>query len=151
MLPLLLAKAASLSCCSVCHLSFCADCRVARAPCLLTCSQPAPSTVCWPPPPLPCCLQALQTFELRPTYEDVFQVETATVEEYLQQVGRSSGGGGGADTSSTVQQRTSSLLHNAACSTARCSFQLHPAFCSHPRTPLPALGSIHSLATRCTR
>ena len=32
-------------------------------------------------------LQALQTFELRPTYEDVFQVETATVEEYLQQVG----------------------------------------------------------------
>jgi nuclear pore complex protein Nup93 len=34
--------------------------------------------------------QALQTFELRPTYEDVFQVETATVEEYLQQV-RSSG------------------------------------------------------------
>ncbi|KAL4859943.1 Nuclear pore complex protein NUP93A [Chlorella vulgaris] len=30
--------------------------------------------------------QALQTFELRPTYEDVFQVETATVEEYLQQV-----------------------------------------------------------------
>lgn len=31
--------------------------------------------------------QALQTFELRPTYEDVFTVETATVEEYLQQVG----------------------------------------------------------------
>ena len=31
--------------------------------------------------------RALQTFELRPTYEDVFQVETATVEEYLQQVG----------------------------------------------------------------
>lgn len=31
--------------------------------------------------------QALQTFELKPTYEDVFQVETATVEEYLQQVG----------------------------------------------------------------
>ncbi|KAL4437959.1 hypothetical protein ABPG77_004180 [Micractinium sp. CCAP 211/92] len=30
--------------------------------------------------------QALQTFELRPTYEDVFAVETATVEEYLQQV-----------------------------------------------------------------
>lgn len=30
--------------------------------------------------------QALQTFELRPTYEDVFTVETATVEEYLQQV-----------------------------------------------------------------
>lgn len=50
--------------------------------------QPAsPSTVCRPPPPLPRCLQALQTFELRPTYEDVFQVETATVEEYLQQVG----------------------------------------------------------------
>ncbi|PSC75508.1 nuclear pore complex NUP93A-like [Micractinium conductrix] len=30
--------------------------------------------------------QALQTFELRPTYEDVFAVETATVDEYLQQV-----------------------------------------------------------------
>ncbi len=36
--------------------------------------------------------QALQTFELRPTYEDVFAVETATVEEYLQQV-RGPGGG----------------------------------------------------------
>lgn len=34
--------------------------------------------------------QALQTFELRPTYEDVFQVETATVDEYLQQVGAES-------------------------------------------------------------
>lgn len=30
--------------------------------------------------------QALQTFELRPTYEDVFRVETSTVDEYLQQV-----------------------------------------------------------------
>ena len=30
--------------------------------------------------------QALQTFELRPTYEDVFRVETASVDEYLQQV-----------------------------------------------------------------
>lgn len=36
---------------------------------------------------------ALQTFELRPTYEDVFQVETATVEEYLQQVGAGDDGG----------------------------------------------------------
>lgn len=36
--------------------------------------------------------QALQTFELRPTFEDVFAVETATVEEYLQQV-RGPGGG----------------------------------------------------------
>lgn len=32
--------------------------------------------------------QALHTFELRPTYEDVFQVEAASVEDYLQQVGR---------------------------------------------------------------
>ncbi len=31
--------------------------------------------------------QALQTLQLRPTYEDVFQVETSTVDEYLQQVG----------------------------------------------------------------
>ena len=30
--------------------------------------------------------RALQTFELRPTYEDVFQVEGSSVEEYLQQV-----------------------------------------------------------------
>lgn len=30
--------------------------------------------------------QALQSLQLRPTYEDVFQVETSTVEEYLQQV-----------------------------------------------------------------
>lgn len=30
--------------------------------------------------------QALQTFELRPTYEDVFRVDTASVGEYLQQV-----------------------------------------------------------------
>ena len=30
--------------------------------------------------------QALQTFDLTPAYEDVFQVETGTVEEYLQQV-----------------------------------------------------------------
>lgn len=29
---------------------------------------------------------ALQALELRPTYEDVFAVETASVEEYLQQV-----------------------------------------------------------------
>lgn len=36
-------------------------------------------------------LQALQTFELRPTYEDVFAVETATVDEYLQQVGSGCG------------------------------------------------------------
>lgn len=30
--------------------------------------------------------QALQTFELRPSYEDVFRVDTASVGEYLQQV-----------------------------------------------------------------
>ncbi|KAK9828502.1 hypothetical protein WJX72_000423 [[Myrmecia] bisecta] len=30
--------------------------------------------------------RALQTFELKPTYEDVFEVETSTVEEYLQQM-----------------------------------------------------------------
>ncbi|GAB4816873.1 hypothetical protein N2152v2_003919 [Parachlorella kessleri] len=33
--------------------------------------------------------QALQTLQLRPTYEDVFQVETSTVDEYLQQVHQS--------------------------------------------------------------
>ncbi len=30
--------------------------------------------------------QELQALELRPTYEDVFQAEASTVEEYLQQV-----------------------------------------------------------------
>ena len=42
-----------------------------------------------------CCRlnQALQGLQLRPTYEDVFQVETSTVEEYLQQAGGRGGGG----------------------------------------------------------
>jgi nuclear pore complex protein Nup93 len=35
--------------------------------------------------------QALQTFELRPSYEDVFAVETANVDDYLQQVGDNGG------------------------------------------------------------
>lgn len=60
-----------------------------RQPGVACCSQHANFT------PAPCspgasAVQALQTFELRPTYEDVFQVETATVEEYLQQVGAAS-------------------------------------------------------------
>jgi hypothetical protein len=31
-------------------------------------------------------MRELQSFELKPSYEDVFQVETSTVEEYLQQM-----------------------------------------------------------------
>jgi hypothetical protein len=58
--------------------------------------------------------QALQTFELRPTYEDVFTVETATVDEYLQQVGAVAPAAAG-----TAGGACLALLPSAACTASR--------------------------------
>lgn len=65
--------------------------------------------------------QALQTLQLRPTYEDVFQVESSTVEEYQQQVrGGNMRGGRGARAFQTCNQNAQGRAQGWRSSSSRC-------------------------------